>query len=84
MWVALTQAVAAMLAQVGIKVRTNIVPQGNYFPKIEKHDTSFYVLSWGAGVTADAKVYDGTLTATGWIGAGEAIVIQRCVIAPGP
>jgi peptide/nickel transport system substrate-binding protein len=50
----IAQAVAAMLAQVGIRVRLNIVPQTNYFPKIEKHDTSFYVLSWGAGVTADA------------------------------
>ena len=48
------QAVAVMLSQVGIKVRPNIVPQSNYFPKIEKYDTSFYVLSWGAGVTADA------------------------------
>lgn len=50
----IAQAVAAMLAQVGIRVRLNIVPQANYFPKIEKFDTSFYVLSWGAGVTADA------------------------------
>ncbi len=50
----IAQAVAAMLSQVGIKVRTNIVPQGNYFPKIEKFDTSFYVLSWGGGITADA------------------------------
>jgi peptide/nickel transport system substrate-binding protein len=50
----IAQAVAAMLSQVGIRVRTNIVPQASYFPKIEKHDTSFYVLSWGAGVTADA------------------------------
>ena len=50
----IAQAVAAMLAQVGIRARPNIVPQANYFPKIEKHDTSFYVLSWGPGVTADA------------------------------
>jgi peptide/nickel transport system substrate-binding protein len=50
----MAQAVAAMLAQVGIKVRLNIVPQSNYFPKIEKYDTSFFVLSWGSGVTADA------------------------------
>ncbi|MCM2328874.1 MAG: ABC transporter substrate-binding protein [Lysobacter sp.] len=50
----IAQAVAVMLSQVGIKVRPNIVPQSNYFPKIEKYDTSFYVLSWGAGVTADA------------------------------
>jgi peptide/nickel transport system substrate-binding protein len=50
----IAQAVAAMLSQVGIRVRPNIVPQASYFPKIEKHDTSFYVLSWGAGVTADS------------------------------
>jgi len=50
----IAQAVAAMLSQVGIRVRTNIVPQSTYFPKIEKFDTSFYVLSWGSGVTADA------------------------------
>jgi peptide/nickel transport system substrate-binding protein len=50
----IAQAVAAMLSQVGIRVRPNIVPQSAYFPKIEKFDTSFYVLSWGSGVTSDA------------------------------
>ncbi len=50
----IAQALAAMLAQVGIRARPNIVPQGNYFPKIEKYDTSFYLLSWGPGVTSDA------------------------------
>ena len=48
------QAVAAMLTQVGIRTKPNVVPQANYFPKIEKFDTSFYVLSWGGGVTSDA------------------------------
>ena len=48
------QAVAVMLAQVGIRARPNIVPQSNYFPKIEKYDTSFYLLSWGGAVTSDA------------------------------
>jgi peptide/nickel transport system substrate-binding protein len=48
------QAVAAMLSQVGIRVRPNIVVQTNFFPKIEKYDTSFYLLSWGGGVTSDA------------------------------
>lgn len=48
------QAVAAMLSQVGIRVRPNVVPFANYFPKIEKMDTSFYLLSWGGGVTSDA------------------------------
>ena len=48
------QALAAMFAQVGIRAKPNIVPFANYFPKIEKHDTSFYLLSWGGGVTSDA------------------------------
>jgi peptide/nickel transport system substrate-binding protein len=48
------QASAAMLTQVGIRVKPNIMPQPTYFPKIEKYDTSFYLLSWGGGVTSDA------------------------------
>jgi peptide/nickel transport system substrate-binding protein len=48
------QAVAAMLSQVGIRTKPNIVPQANFFPKLEKYDTSFYLLSWGGGVTSDA------------------------------
>ena len=48
------QAVAAMLSQVGIRTQPNIVVQANFFPKIEKYDTSFYLLSWGGGVTSDA------------------------------
>jgi len=48
------QAVAAMLTQVGIRTRPNIVTQTNFFPKIEQFDTSFYLLSWGSAVTSDA------------------------------
>ena len=48
------QAVAAMLTQAGIRTRPNIVVQSAFFPKIEKYDTSFYLLSWGGGVTSDA------------------------------
>ena len=35
-----------MLARVGLKVTPNIVPTANYFQKIQKFDTSFYLLSW--------------------------------------
>jgi peptide/nickel transport system substrate-binding protein len=48
------QALAAMLSQVGIRTRPNIMTQTTFFPKIEKYDTSFYLLSWGGGVTSDA------------------------------
>jgi peptide/nickel transport system substrate-binding protein len=40
-------AVAAMLAQVNVKVRVNAMPRATYFPKIQNHDTSFYMLGWG-------------------------------------
>jgi peptide/nickel transport system substrate-binding protein len=41
------QAIPPMLAQIGIRVTPNIVPQATYFPKIGKFDTSMYLLSWG-------------------------------------
>ena len=47
------QAIPPMLSQVGIRATPNIVPQATYFPKIQKFDTSMYLLSWGAA-TYDA------------------------------
>jgi peptide/nickel transport system substrate-binding protein len=41
------QAVTAMLAQVGIKANLNAMPRAAYFPKIQKYETSFYMLGWG-------------------------------------
>ncbi|MCM2328875.1 MAG: ABC transporter substrate-binding protein [Lysobacter sp.] len=43
----LCQATAAMLAQVNVKVRLNSMPRATYFAKIQKFDTSFYMLGWG-------------------------------------
>ena len=40
-------AVAAMLAQIDVKVRVNAMPRAQYFPKIQNFDTSFYMLGWG-------------------------------------
>ena len=36
-----------MLAQINIKIRLNAMPRATYFPKIQKFDTSFYMLGWG-------------------------------------
>ena len=41
------QAIPPMLSQIGIRATPNIVPQTNYFPKLQKFDTSMYLLSWG-------------------------------------
>jgi peptide/nickel transport system substrate-binding protein len=65
------QALAAMWAQIGLKVKVNAMPRATYFPKTEKLDTSAYMLGWGGAVT-DAET---TLTpvmrnrqATGGVG----------------
>lgn len=47
------QSIPPMLAQIGVKVAPNIVPTANYFGKLQRFDTSFYLLSWGTP-TSDA------------------------------
>lgn len=49
----ITQAIAPMLAQIGIKVNPNIIPNPSYSPKLEKFDSSFFVYGWGS-VTVDS------------------------------
>ncbi|HEX4858709.1 MAG TPA: ABC transporter substrate-binding protein [Usitatibacteraceae bacterium] len=47
------QSIPPMLSRIGIAVKPNIVPTANYFAKLQKYDTSFYLLSWGTP-TSDA------------------------------
>jgi len=47
------QAVAAMLAKIGVKVNLNAMPRATYFPKMQRLETSFCMLGWG-GATTDA------------------------------
>jgi len=51
-------AVSGMLAKVGIKVKLNAVPRAQYFPKLEKYDTSFYMLGWGGSITDPQTTLD--------------------------
>ena len=44
-------ALAGMWAQIGVKVKVSTMPRVNYFPKLEKFDTSMYMLGWGGAVT---------------------------------
>jgi peptide/nickel transport system substrate-binding protein len=41
------QALAAMWTQIGVKTDVTAMPRANYFPKLEKLDTSLYMLGWG-------------------------------------
>ena len=51
---ALCIAVAAMLGRLGVKVRVDARPKTIFFQKIERLDTSFYLLGWG-GASTDAQ-----------------------------
>ncbi len=44
-------AVAAMLTRIGIQTRVTALPRATYFPKLEKYDTSFFMLGWGGAIT---------------------------------
>jgi peptide/nickel transport system substrate-binding protein len=46
-------AVAAMLGRIGIKVNVAAITKTKYFAKTLSHDTSFFMLGWGAN-TVDA------------------------------
>jgi peptide/nickel transport system substrate-binding protein len=47
------QAVAAMWSQIGVATKVNAMPRALYFPKLEKTDTSIFMLGWG-GASTDA------------------------------
>ena len=45
------QALAAMWSRIGVRVRVNAMPRAQYFAKMEKLDTSMYMLGWGGSIT---------------------------------
>ena len=47
------QALAAMWTKIGVSTRLVTMPRAQYFPKLEKLDTSLYMLGWG-GASTDA------------------------------
>jgi peptide/nickel transport system substrate-binding protein len=44
-------ALAAMWEKIGVKVKVVAIPRVTYFPKLDKYDTSMYMLGWGGSVT---------------------------------
>src|ERR1700676_4777231 len=65
------QALAAMWAQIGIKVSVNAMPRANYFPKLEKTDTSMYMLGWGGGSTDGIFILQPVLSSYNGKGDGD-------------
>ncbi|HEX4511663.1 MAG TPA: ABC transporter substrate-binding protein [Burkholderiaceae bacterium] len=50
-------ALAAMWSKIGVKVRVNAMPRTTYFPKLEKLDTSLYMLGWGGAITDPETIF---------------------------
>lgn len=43
-------AVAAMWSQIGVRTKVNAMPRAQYFPKLEKLDTSVFLFGWGGSI----------------------------------
>lgn len=52
------QALATMWSKIGIRVKLNLMPQTNYWPKLEKFDTSLFLLGWGGASTDPQTTLD--------------------------
>jgi peptide/nickel transport system substrate-binding protein len=65
------QALAAMWAQIGVKVSVNAMPRAQYFPKLEKTDTSMYMLGWGGGTTDGIFILQPVLSSYNGKGDGD-------------
>lgn len=55
---AICLAVAAMLGRVGVRVNVDARPKTIFFQKVERLDTSFYLLGWGGGTTDPQTLLD--------------------------
>ncbi len=50
-------ALASMWAKINVKVHVNSMPRTTYFPKIDKLDTSLYLLGWGGSITDPESIF---------------------------
>ena len=63
------QAIAAMWSQAGVATKVNAMPRALYFPKLEKTDTSIYMLGWGGASTDGIFTLQPVLST--WNGKGD-------------
>ncbi len=63
-------ALAGMWAQLKVKVRVNAMPRSLYFPKLEKFDTSLYLLGWGGAITDAETTFTPVMRHPGGQGVG--------------
>lgn len=65
------QAVAAMLARVGVRVNLSAETKAIFFPKALRRDVSFYMLGWSPGSMDSHNVLFAILSSPGEAGQGQ-------------
>ncbi len=65
------QTLAAMWARLNVKIRVNGMPRATYFPKVQKFDTSMYMLGWGGSITDAETTLTPVLRSRGEGGVGS-------------
>jgi peptide/nickel transport system substrate-binding protein len=65
------QTLASMWAKLNVKIRVNAMPRSAYFPKVQKYDTSLYMLGWGGSITDAETVFTPVLRGRGEGGVGS-------------
>ncbi len=63
-------ALAAMWAQIKVKLKVVAQPRATWFPKMEKLDTSLYLLGWGGAVTDAETTFTPVMRSQGEKGVG--------------
>ena len=63
-------ALAAMWSQLKVKLKVNAQPRALWFPKMEKFDTSLFLLGWGGAVTDAETTFTPVLRAPAENGVG--------------
>jgi len=64
------QTLAAMWAKLNLKIRVNAMPRSTYFPKLQRLDTSMYLLGWGGAITDAETTLTPILRSRGEAGTG--------------
>ncbi len=64
-------ALAGMWSKIGVNVKVAAIPKANYFPKMQKLDTSMYLLGWGGATTDAMFTFKPVLHSRNDNGAGE-------------
>ncbi|MBC7991994.1 MAG: ABC transporter substrate-binding protein [Rhizobacter sp.] len=65
------QTLASMWARLNVKIRVNAMPRSAYFPKVQKYDTSLYMLGWGGAITDAETTLTPVLRGRGEAGVGS-------------